>query len=174
MIAENDHALGRLVDAITHSTYWKESAIFVLEDDAQNGPDHVDAHRSPALVISPFTKRRVTDSTLYTTSSVLRTMELILGLEPMSQYDAAAPAMYSLFQPVPDTEPFAVLTPRVSVTEINAPSAFGAAASMKMNLEEADMAPEIELNEILWRSVRGADSPMPPPRRAAFVGERER
>ena len=174
MIAENDHALGRLVDAITHSTYWKESAIFVLEDDAQNGPDHVDAHRSPALVISPFTKRRVTDSTLYTTSSVLRTMELILGLEPMSQYDAAAPAMYSLFQPVPDTEPFAVVTPRVSVTEINAPSAFGAEASMKMNLEEADMAPEIELNEIIWRSVRGAHSPMPPPKRAAFIAERER
>ena len=82
--------------------------------------------------------------------------------------------MYSLFQPVPDTEPFAVATPRVSVTEINAPSAFGAEASMKMNLEEADMAPEIELNEIIWRSVRGAHSPMPPPKRAAFIAERER
>jgi hypothetical protein len=96
-------------------------------------------------------------------------MELILGLEPMSQYDAAAPAMYSLFQPVPDSEPFAVITPRVSVTEINAPTAFGAQASMKMNLDEADMAPEIELNEIIWRSVRGTDAPMPPPRRAAFI-----
>ncbi len=98
MIAENDIALGRLVDTITHSAYWKESAIFVLEDDAQNGPDHVDAHRSPALVISPFTRRRVTDSTLYTTSSVLRTMELILGLEPMSQYDAVGAGDV---QPVP-------------------------------------------------------------------------
>ncbi len=86
MIAENDTALGRLVEAISSSRYWNESAIFVLEDDAQNGPDHVDAHRSPALVISPFAKRRAVDSTLYTTSSVLRTMELILGLEPMSQY----------------------------------------------------------------------------------------
>ena len=111
MIAENDNALGRLVEAITHSAYWKESAIFVLEDDAQNGPDHVDAHRSPALVISPFTKRRVVDSTLYTTSSVLRTMELILGLEPMSQYDAAAPPMYSAFQPMPDAAPFTLLPP---------------------------------------------------------------
>ena len=85
MVAENDAALGRVVEAISRSRFWNESAIFVLEDDAQNGPDHVDAHRSPALVISPFAKRRVVDSTLYTTSGMLRTMELILGLEPMSQ-----------------------------------------------------------------------------------------
>src|SRR4029077_16287419 len=113
-------------------------------------------------------------STLYTTSSVLRTIELILGLEPMSQYDAAAPAMYSLFQPVPETTPFTGLPAGVPLTEVNAPTAFGAQASLRMNLDEADMAPEIELNEIIWRSVRGPDSPMPPPRRAAFVGERER
>ncbi|MCU0256496.1 MAG: hypothetical protein MUF60_07115, partial [Vicinamibacterales bacterium] len=90
MVADNDLALGRLVEAVSRSRYWKESAIFVLEDDAQNGPDHVDAHRSIALVVSPFTKRRFVDSTLYTTSGMLRTMELILGLPPMSQYDAAA------------------------------------------------------------------------------------
>jgi hypothetical protein len=88
MIAENDLALGRLVEAISHSRYWNDSAIFVLEDDAQNGPDHVDAHRSPAFVISPFTKRGATVSTLYTTSGMLRTIELILGAEPMTQYDA--------------------------------------------------------------------------------------
>ena len=169
MIAENDTALGRLVDAISHSRYWNESAIFVLEDDAQNGPDHVDAHRSPALVISPFTKRRVVDSTLYTTSSVLRTMELILGLEPMSQYDASAPPMYGAFQPTPDPAAFTALPARVPLDEKNASTAFGAQASLRMNLDEADMAPELELNEIIWRSVRGAESPMPPPRRAAFV-----
>ena len=98
MVAENDLALGRLVEAISRSRFWNESAIFVLEDDAQNGPDHVDAHRSPAFVISPFTKRGAVDSTLYTTSGMLRTMELILGLPPMSQYDAAAAPMYNAFQ----------------------------------------------------------------------------
>ena len=169
MIAENDDALGRLVETISHSPYWKESAIFVLEDDAQNGPDHVDAHRSPALVISPFVKRRSVDSTLYSTSSVLRTMELILGLEPMSQYDAAATPMYSVFQATTDVAPTTLVAARVPLNEINSPTAFGAQASLRMNLDEADMAPEIELNDIIWRSIRGADSPMPPPRRAAFV-----
>ena len=101
MVAENDVALGRLVEAISRSRFWNESAIFVLEDDAQNGPDHVDSHRSPAFVISPFTKRGAVDSTLYTTSGMLRTMELILGLPPMSQYDAAATPMYDAFQTTP-------------------------------------------------------------------------
>jgi YVTN family beta-propeller protein len=169
MIAENDTALGRVVEAISRSRYWNESAIFVLEDDAQNGPDHVDAHRSPALVVSPFAKRRVVDSTLYTTSSMLRTMELILGLEPMSQYDASAAPMYGAFQPAPNAAPFAALPARVPLDELNTFTAYGAEASLRMNLDEADMAPELELNEIIWRSVRGADSPMPPPRRAAFV-----
>ena len=169
MIAENDTALGRIVEAISGSRYWNESAIFVLEDDAQNGPDHVDAHRSPALVISPFTKRRAVDSTLYTTSSVLRTMELILGLEPMSQYDASATPMYGVFQPTPDAAPYSALPARVPLDELNTFASYGAQASLRMNLDVADMAPELELNEIIWRSVRGADSPMPPPKRAAFV-----
>jgi YVTN family beta-propeller protein len=169
MIAENDTALGRVVEAISRSRYWNESAIFVLEDDAQNGPDHVDAHRSPALVASPFTKRRVVDSTLYSTSSMLRTMELILGLEPMSQYDASATPMYGSFQPTTDPASFPALPARVPLDELNTFASFGAQASLRMNLDDADMAPELELNEIIWRSVRGADSPMPPPRRAAFV-----
>ena len=169
MVAENDAALGRVVEAISRSRFWNESAIFVLEDDAQNGPDHVDAHRSPALVISPFAKRRVVDSTLYTTSGMLRTMELILGLEPMSQYDAAATPMYNAFQPAPVLTPYKALPPRVSIDEKNVSTAWGAEASMRMNLREADLAPELELNEIIWRSIRGADSPMPPPRRAAFI-----
>jgi YVTN family beta-propeller protein len=169
MVAENDAALGRVVEAISQSRFWKEAAIFVLEDDAQNGPDHVDAHRSPAFAISPFSRRRAVDSTLYTTSGMLRTMELILGLEPMSQYDAAATPMYSAFQPTPDTTPYKALPARVRTDERNASTAWGAEASMRMNLHEADLAPELELNEIVWRSVRGANSPMPPPRRAAFV-----
>ena len=169
MVAENDIALGRVVDAISHSKFWNELAIFVLEDDAQNGPDHVDAHRSPALVVSPFTRRRVVDSTLYSTSSVLRTIELILGLEPMSQYDAAAAPMYGAFQPTPVLTPFTALPARVSLDEVNSPLAWGAEASMRMNLREADLAPDLELNEIIWRSVKGANSPMPPPRHAAFI-----
>ncbi len=169
MVAENDVALGRLVEAISRSRFWNESAIFVLEDDAQNGPDHVDSHRSPAFVISPFTKRGAVDSTLYTTSGMLRTMELILGLPPMSQYDAAATPMYGAFQTTPVATPYTALPARVPLDEKNAANAWGAEASLAMNFTEADMTPEYELNEILWKSVRGADSPMPPPVRAGFI-----
>ncbi len=169
MVADNDLALGRIVETISHSRYWKESAIFVLEDDAQNGPDHVDAHRSILLAISPFSRRRTVDSTLYSTTAVLRTMELILGLPPMSQYDAAATPMYKAFQPVPDATPFATRPARIPLDEKNDWSAPGAAASARMNLRQADRAPELELNEIIWQSVRGAGSVMPPPRRTGFV-----
>jgi sugar lactone lactonase YvrE len=169
MIAENDVATGRVVEAISNSVYWKDSAIFILEDDAQNGPDHVDAHRSPAFVISPFVRRAAVDSTLYTTSGMLRTMELILGLPPMSQLDTAATPMYNAFQATPVLTPFTVRPARIDVAERNSANAWGAAASARMYLAEADLAPELELNEIIWRSVRGAGSPMPPPVRAAFV-----
>jgi len=169
MIAENDLALGRLVETISKSRFWKESAIFVLEDDAQNGPDHVDAHRSVALVASPYTRRNAVDSTLYTTAGVLRTIELILGLPPMSQYDAAAAPFYRAFQATPNLAPFTHREARVSIDEKNGAFAYGAAASMAMDFHEVDLAPERELNEILWKSVRGAGSPMPPPVHAAFV-----
>jgi hypothetical protein len=169
MIAENDAALGRILDAISKSHYWKESAIFVLEDDAQNGPDHVDAHRSVALVASPWTKRGVVDSTLYTTSGVLRTIELILGLPPMSQYDAAATPMHRAFANAPDLRPYTALPARIPLDEKNDPAAYGAAASMQMDMSEADRVPDQEMNEILWRSVRGADAPVPPAVRAGFV-----
>ncbi len=169
MIAENDLALGRMVEAIAKSRFWPQSAIFILEDDAQNGPDHVDAHRSVALVVSPYTRRKAVDSTLYTTAGVLRTIELILGLPPMSQYDAAAAPMYRAFQAAPDLAPFTHREARVALDEKNSPQAYGAAASAAMNLEAPDLAPDLELNEILWKSVRGAASPMPPPVHAAFV-----
>ena len=169
MVAENDAALGRVVEAISHSRYWAESAIFVLEDDAQNGPDHVDSHRSVTLVASPYLRRKYVDSTLYTTCSVLRTMELILGLPPMSQYDAAATPMYAAFQNAPDPTPYTARKPRVPTDERNDWSSPGAQASLRMDFDEADETPEIELNEILWMSVRGAASKMPPPRRTGFV-----
>jgi DNA-binding beta-propeller fold protein YncE len=169
MVAENDLAVGRLVDVISHSAVWKGSAIFILEDDAQSGPDHIDAHRSPALVVSPFSRRRAVDSTMYSTSALLRTMELILGLPPMSQYDASATPMYNAMQATPDLQPFVKLSARTSIDEKNDHMAYGADASMRMNLAEADMAPERELNEILWRSIKGTGSAMPPAVRSAFV-----
>jgi hypothetical protein len=169
MVAENDVALGRLVEAISKSRFWPESAIFVLEDDAQNGPDHVDAHRSVLLVASPWTKGGRVDSTLYTTSSVLRTIELVLGLPPMSQYDAAATPLFGAFSTRPDPAPYRVRAARVDIHERNREDAPGAEASMRMNLVEADLAPERELNEILWKSVKGKDAVMPPPIRAGFV-----
>jgi hypothetical protein len=169
MVAENDLALGRVVETISNSVYWKDSAIFVLEDDAQNGPDHVDSHRSVALVAGPFVKRGVVDHTLYSTSSVLRTMELILGLPPMSQYDGAATPMYNAFQGTPNLTPYRKLTPAVPLDEKNLPNGSGVAISLSMDFTDADLTPEDPLNEVVWRSVKGPNSPMPPPRRSVFA-----
>jgi YVTN family beta-propeller protein len=169
MVAENDYALGRLVEAISNSVYWKDSAIFVIEDDSQNGTDHVDAHRSVLLVASPFAQRTAVDHTFYTTVGVLRTIELILGLPPLSEYDAAATPVYNAFQSTPNLAPFARVPPQIPLSEVNQPSAYGAAQSRAMDFSDADRAPEQALNEIVWRSVRGAGSVMPPPRRTAFV-----
>jgi YVTN family beta-propeller protein len=168
-VAENDLALGRLVEAVTNSKYWPETAIFVLEDDAQNGPDHVDAHRSTAFVVSPYTKRNFVDSTMYSTSGMLRTMELILGLPPMSQYDAAATPMYNSFTNKANLTPFKHRPARIDLAEKNPPNAPGALRSMEMNFEKEDAAPDVEFNEIIWKSIRGAHSQMPAPVRSAFV-----
>jgi len=168
-VAENDRALGELVDTISHSAAWSSSAIFVLEDDAQNGPDHVDAHRSVLLAISPYSRRGAVDSTLYTTCGVLRTMELILGLPPMTQLDAAATPMYHAFATAPTLTPFTHLPARVSLTERNDWATPGAAASARMDFSAPDLAPDLELNQIIWETVRGRGSVMPPPRRTGFV-----
>jgi YVTN family beta-propeller protein len=169
MIADNDLALGRVVETIANSPYWKDSAIFVVEDDAQSGPDHVDSHRSVALVASPFAKRGFVDHSFYSTSGMLRSMELILGLPPMSMYDAAATPLFNAFQATPDLAVYRRLTPNVALDEKNPAAAFGASASQAMNFVDADLTPEEPLNEIIWRSVKGPDVPMPPPRRSVFV-----
>jgi DNA-binding beta-propeller fold protein YncE len=168
MVANNDLAFGQIVEAVSHSKFWQDTAIFVLEDDAQNGPDHVDAHRMPAFVISAYTKRKAIDSNLYSTTSMLRTMELILGLQPMSQFDAAALPLWASFQEKPDTTPYTARPARVDLDARNTKLAWGARASEKMDFSEPDKVDDIVLNEIVWRSVRGADSPMPAPVRAAF------
>lgn len=168
-VADNDLALGRLVDHISHSPIWKESAIFVLEDDAQDGPDHIDAHRSPAFVISPYIRKHTVDHTLYSTSSILRTMELILGLPPMSQYDAAATPMFASFSTTPDTTAFIARPAGVDINTRNKATTSSARLSRHFNLSHPDLIPDDLFSEVVWKAVKGEDSPMPRPRRSAFV-----
>jgi hypothetical protein len=168
-VGDNDLALGRLVEGLSKSRFWKQMAIFVVEDDAQNGSDHVDAHRTVALAISPFVKKHSVDSTMYSTSSMLRTMELILGLEPMSQFDAAARPMYKSFDAEPDFSPYNHRPVRVDLNARNTRESPLAAASERLNLEVEDRADDLLFNEIIWKAVKGKDAVMPPPVRAAFV-----
>ncbi|GMW02349.1 MAG: phosphoesterase [Candidatus Hydrogenedentota bacterium] len=162
-VASNDLALGQIIDRVSHSKYWNEMAVFVIEDDAQNGPDHVDARRTVGLVVSPYCHRGIVDSTFYTTSSMLRTIELLLGLQPMSQYDAAANPMYASLSDKLDPEPYTHLPSNIDLNEINQATAWGADESMKMDFSDYDRTPMLALNEIVWKSVRGADSDMPLP-----------
>lgn len=168
-VAEHDFALGRIIEAISHSKFWPQTAIFIVEDDAQNGADHVDAHRTVAFVISPYVKRGFVDSTMYSTSSMLRTIELILGLQPMSQFDAAATPMVNSFQATPDVRPYTGLPPRIDLEERNTKTSWGERESRKMDFSKEDAADDLLLNEVIWRAVRGEDSRMPPPTRAGFV-----
>ncbi|HVU25638.1 MAG TPA: SMP-30/gluconolactonase/LRE family protein [Opitutus sp.] len=168
MVADNDLALGQIVAAVSRSKFWADTAIFVLEDDAQNGPDHVDAHRMPALVISPWTRRHAVDSTLYSTTSMLRTIELILGLQPMSQYDAAAMPMWASFAGKPDLAPYEARPAQVPLDARNPKTGWAARASRRMDFSKPDRVDDIVLNRVVWRSVRGEHSDMPAPVRAAF------
>ncbi len=168
MVADNDLALGMVVEAISISKFWKEMAIFVIEDDTQNGPDHVDAHRCPALVISPYTKRKYVDSTLYSTTSMLRTMELILGVQPMSQFDAAAKPMYYSFSAKQDLTAFKHETPKVDLKEVNKAGGFGANWMEGQDLSKEDLLDDLVFNEIIWKAVKGSKSAIPAPVRAAF------
>ncbi|MBL8233382.1 MAG: hypothetical protein JNL98_33105, partial [Bryobacterales bacterium] len=163
MVANNDLAVGQLVERVTQSKYWPKTAIFIIEDDAQDGADHVDARRTVGLVISPYVKRGIVDSTLYTTSSMLRTMQLLLGLPPMSQYDAAATPMYAAFGTKPELSGYKHLPAEWDLNERNLETAWGAQKSLEMNLDEIDQAPMFAFNEIIWKSVMGADSEMPLP-----------
>src|SRR5262245_18934265 len=137
-LGDNDLAFGMFVEAITRSKFWPQTAIFVVEDDAQNGPDHVDAHRTIAYVISPYVKHRAVDSTMYSTSSMLRTMELILGLKPMSQFDAAARPMFNCFRAKPDLTPYKAEPARVDLNEKNTKHAWRAERSNHMNFARED------------------------------------
>jgi YVTN family beta-propeller protein len=168
-VADNDLAVGRLVAHLSRSPVWKESAVFILEDDAQNGADHVDAHRSPVYVISPYTKRKTPVHNMYATAGVLRTMELILGLPPMSQYDAAAMPLWECFTATPDLTPFTSLPANVNLEERNTVWNESARRSAAFDLAHEDRAPDLDLNEVVWKAVHGEQSVMPAPRRSAFV-----
>ena len=171
MMAENDYILGRIVEEISKSPRWKETAIFISEDDPQSGPDHVDCHRTVALVVSPYTKRDFVDNTMYSSASMLRTMEEILGLPPLTQYDASATPMWNAFKKKADLTPYTVLKNRVPLNEVNSPLAYGSQESLKLTLNQADSSPDDEYNIILWKAIKGAGRPFPPKRRAVFVRE---
>lgn len=163
-VASNDLAVGKIVEACSKSRFWSKLAIFIIEDDAQNGPDHVDAHRTVALAISPYTRKGIVDSTFYNTCSLLRSIELILGLPPMSAFDAAATPMYTAFGNKPDTTPFVCRPAQQDLNAKNPPRGTGAAESVTLDLSEPDrlsVADEDTLNRVLWKSVKGEKTPYP-------------
>ncbi len=168
-VASNDLALGQIVEGVSRSKVWPETAIFVIEDDAQNGPDHVDAHRTVGLVISPYTKRKSVDSTQYSTVSMIRTMELILGLAPLSQFDAAATPMFASFTDTADTKPYRLEDARINLNARNTRLAYGAERSKAMDFSAEDKIDDFALNEILWHAIKGTDAPLPPAVRRAFA-----
>jgi len=149
-VASNDIALGKVVEAITKSKFWEKTAIFVIEDDAQNGPDHVDAHRTVALVASPYTKSGSLDSTMYTSCSLMRTMELFLGIAPTSQYDAAAAPMFRCFTGKKNLKVFNSLVPKVDLNSKNSARSAMATQSARLDFSDVDLADFGMLNRILW------------------------
>ncbi len=168
-VADNDLAVGMFLEYLSNSPIWKESVVFIVEDDAQNGPDHVDAHRTTAYVAGPFVKRNFVDHTAYTTSGMLRTIELILGLPPMSQYDAAAVPLWRSFTAMPDNKSFASLPANINLSDKNVVWNELAERSATFDFTKEDSAPDLEFSEVIWKCVRGLHAVMPAPRRAAFV-----
>jgi hypothetical protein len=178
-VADNDLALGRLVEGLTRSPFWRDMAILVVEDDAQNGVDHVDGHRTVALAVSPFTRRGTVDSTFYNHPSLLKTIELMLGLPALSIFDLVATDLgRSFIAPgeTPDFSPFEAIVPGPSLLEVNpaAGSLQGGArtaalASARMNFSEPDAAPSEALNRILWQAARGWRARYPAIRSALFL-----
>ncbi|HYN05204.1 MAG TPA: bifunctional YncE family protein/alkaline phosphatase family protein [Vicinamibacteria bacterium] len=168
-VADNDLAFGRIVEALSHSPFWREMAILAIEDDPQNGFDHVSGYRTTAYVASPYARRGAVVSTQYNTTSLVRTLEQILGLPPMNQLDASAVPMGDAFTDTPDYSPFVAVPSNVPLDQMN-PAARALAdplarrdalASARMNFREVDKAPEDALNRILWRAMKGTREPYP-------------
>ncbi len=167
-VADNDLAVGMFVDYLSHSPVWKESLIIIVEDDAQSGPDHVDAHRSTAYIAGGFVKQGFVDHTPYTTASLLRTMELILGLPPMTQYDAPATPLWRCMNNTPDHLPFNLKPCQIDLNEKNTAENIWQKKSDKFDFTSEDRINDAEFNEVIWKAVKGPDSPCPPAVRAAF------
>lgn len=166
--ADNDLAVGLFVDYLSHSPIWNQSVVFILEDDAQDGPDHVDAHRSPVYIAGGFVKQGFVDHTPYTTSSVLRTIELILGMPPMSQYDAAARPLWRCFNETANHAPFAVRPCNIDLNEKNLAINKWSEKSEKFDFTKEDRINEAEFNAVIWAAVKGENNPCPAPTHAAF------
>lgn len=167
--ADNDLAVGMFLDHLSKSPVWKESVVFIVEDDAQNGADHVDAHRSPVYIAGPYVKRNFVDHTSYTTSGILRTIELILGIKPMSQYDAAATPLWRCFNDKPDYSAFHYLTENVDLNDKNIVVSKLSKQSEAFNFSKEDEVPEAAFNEVLWKGIKGINTRVPSPKRAAFI-----
>jgi DNA-binding beta-propeller fold protein YncE len=172
-VADNDLAVGLFVEYLSKSPIWKETAIFIVEDDAQNGPDHVDAHRTTAYLAGGFVKRKFVDHSMYSTSSMLRTIELILGLPPMTQYDAAATPMWKCFSASADLTPFTARPANIDLTEVNTKLNDLARKSETFDFSKEDQIPDLEFSEVIWKAVKGEHSVMPAPRRSAFLKKME-
>ncbi len=172
-VADNDLAVGMFVEHLSKSPVWKQSVVFIIEDDAQNGPDHVDAHRTTAYVAGGYVKRHFVDHTMYSTSSMLRTMELILGIAPMTQYDAAAEPMWNSFTSAPDLTPFTSVGEQINLSQKNMAVNEWQRRSENFNFTKEDAVPDMEFNLVLWHGIKGDDVPLPAPKRAAFLKLRE-
>lgn len=168
-VADNDLSVGMFLEYLSNSPVWKESVVFIVEDDAQDGPDHVDAHRSTAYIAGPYVKRSFVDHTSYTTSGVLRTIELILGLSPMSQYDAGATPLWRCFTATADLTAYKALRSNVDLSDKNLVWNELSERSEKLDFSKEDRAPDLEFNELIWKGVKGLNAIMPAPKRAAFV-----
>ena len=167
--ADNDLAVGLFVEYLSHSPIWNESLVIIVEDDAQNGPDHVDAHRSTAYVAGGFVKQGFVDHTMYSTSSALRTMELILGLPPMSQYDAAAEPLWRCFNKTANHPPFKSLSNLVDLNLKNTADNKMSKLSETFDFSKEDRIPDAQFNAVIWAAIHGLNSICPAPVHAAFV-----
>jgi YVTN family beta-propeller protein len=175
MVADNDLALGRIVEAVSKSKFWKDTCIFIVEDDPQNGFDHVDGHRTVALAISPYTKRKFVDHTNYNQTGMVKTIELMLGLPPMNQLDLSATPMRICFQNEADLTPYTAVANKIQLDEmnpslkaLNGKALHWAKKSVELDLDDGDAADEDTLNRILWHAVRGYETPYP----EAFAGRK--
>ncbi|MFM1976227.1 MAG: hypothetical protein RL145_1073 [Pseudomonadota bacterium] len=175
MVADNDLALGQVVEGLTKSKFWPKMAIFVVEDDSQNGVDHVDGHRTVALAISPYTRRNHVDSTMYSHQSMLKSIELILGLPSMSLFNLIANDMRASFTDTPNLTPFSAIIPKQDLLELNPQASAltgerkaGALASAQMNFSVPDAVPTEKLNRIVWHEIKGWSTPYPGTRNATF------